>query len=41
MKLVSGSVFNPQEAHLRKSDQNFGRIYSCVAFPTGDIEIPL
>lgn len=41
VKLVSGSVFNPQEAHLRKSDQNFGWVYSCVAFPTGDIEVQL
>lgn len=41
VKLVSGPVFNPQEAHLRKSDRDFGWIYSCVAFPTGDIEIQL
>ena len=41
VKLVAGSVFNPQEAHLRKSDRDFGWIYSCVAFPTGDIEVLL
>ncbi len=41
IKLVSGAVFNPQEAHLRKSDRDFGWIYSCVAFPTGDIEVLL
>ncbi|MGO4001656.1 FAD-binding oxidoreductase [Pseudomonas fluorescens] len=41
IKLVSGTVFNPQEAHLRKSDRDFNWIYSCVAFPTGDIEIQL
>ncbi|MEN0106878.1 MAG: FAD-binding oxidoreductase [Pseudomonas sp.] len=41
VKLVSGSVFNPQEAHLRQSDRDFGWIYSCVAFPTGDIEVLL
>lgn len=41
VKLVSGSVFNPREAHLRKSDQSFGWVYSCVAFPTSDIEIQL
>ncbi|UJJ30320.1 FAD-binding oxidoreductase [Halopseudomonas maritima] len=41
VKLVTGSVFNPQEAHLRKSDRDFGWIYSCVAFPTGDIEVLL
>ncbi|NWE77788.1 FAD-binding oxidoreductase [Pseudomonas yamanorum] len=41
VKLVSGSVFNPQEAHLRKSDRDFGWIYSCVAFPTSDIVVLL
>lgn len=41
VKLVSGAVFNPQEAHLRKSDRDFNWIYSCVAFPTKDIEIQL
>ncbi|MFV3335212.1 FAD-binding oxidoreductase [Pseudomonas sp. NY15437] len=41
VKLVSGSVFNPQEAHLRKSDRDFGWVYSCVAFPTSDIEVLL
>ncbi len=41
VKLVSGAVFNPQEAHLRKSDRDFNWIYACVAFPTGDIEILL
>lgn len=39
VKLVSGEVFNPPEAHLRKSDAHFGWIYSCVAYPTQDIEI--
>ncbi|MFZ4965389.1 2Fe-2S iron-sulfur cluster binding domain-containing protein [Pseudomonas gingeri] len=41
VKLVSGSVFNPREAHLRKSDRDFDWFYSCVAFPTADIEILL
>ncbi|WP_273820986.1 MULTISPECIES: FAD-binding oxidoreductase [Pseudomonas] len=41
VKLLRGTVFNPQEAHLRKSDRDFGWIYSCVAFPTGDIEVLL
>lgn len=39
VKLISGQVFNPDEAHLRKSDRNFGWIYSCVAFPLTDIEV--
>lgn len=41
IKLVSGRVFNPQEAHLRQSDRAFGWIYSCVAFPLEDIEVAL
>ncbi|SFP01098.1 Ferredoxin-NADP reductase [Ectopseudomonas composti] len=41
VKLTSGEVFNPQEAHLRKSDRDFGWIYSCVAFPIGNIEVLL
>lgn len=41
VKLVSGAVFNLPEAHLRKSDRDFGWIYSCVAFATEDIEILL
>ncbi len=41
VKLVSGTVFNPAEAHLRKSDYQFGWIHACVAFPTSDIEILL
>jgi len=41
VKLVSGNVFNPPEAHLRVSDKQFGWIHSCVAFPTEDIEILL
>ncbi|MFC2995932.1 FAD-binding oxidoreductase [Acinetobacter sichuanensis] len=41
VKLVSGSVFNPPEAHLRKSDKDFGWIYSCVAFPIENIEVQL
>jgi len=39
INLISGEVFNPDEAHLRKSDRNFGWIYSCVAFPLSDIEV--
>lgn len=41
VKVVSGEVFNPPEAHLRSSDKQFGWIHSCVAFPTQDIEILL
>ncbi|GAA4890283.1 FAD-binding oxidoreductase [Ferrimonas pelagia] len=41
VKLLSGDVFNPPQAKLRKSDRQFGWIHSCVAFPTEDIEILL
>jgi ferredoxin-NADP reductase len=41
IKLVDGLVFNPQEAHLRKSDRHFNWIYSCVAFPLEDIVVSL
>lgn len=41
IRLVSGNVFSPSEAKIRKSDKRFGYIHSCVAFPTEDIEIKL
>ncbi|MGR6873066.1 2Fe-2S iron-sulfur cluster-binding protein [Pseudomonas sp. HK3] len=39
VKVIEGEVFNPPEAHLRKSDKDFGWVHSCVAFPTTDIKI--
>lgn len=39
VKVVKGSVFNPQEARLRSTDEAYGWCHSCVAFPTSDIEI--
>ncbi len=39
VKVVEGEVFNAPESKLRKSDQTFGWVHSCVAFPTSDIEI--
>lgn len=41
VKVVKGSVFNPPEAHLRKTDAQYGWCHSCVAFPCEDIEIIL
>jgi len=41
VKVVSGRVLNPAEAHLRKSDAQYGWCHSCVAFPTEDIEIQI
>lgn len=39
VKVLSGKVFNPPEAHLRMSDRKFGWCHACVAFPLEDIEI--
>ncbi|BFM15623.1 hypothetical protein R50073_18060 [Maricurvus nonylphenolicus] len=41
VKVVKGSVLNPPEAHLRKTDAQYGWTHSCVAFPLEDIEIQL
>lgn len=40
-KVEKGSVFNPPEAHLRKTDEQYGWTHSCVAFPTEDLEISI
>lgn len=40
-RVVSGQVFNPEEAHLRKSDGDFGYVHTCVAYPLTDVEIQL
>lgn len=41
LRLLSGQVFQPSEAKIRKSDKAFGYIHSCVSFPLSDIEIQL
>ncbi|HOM28691.1 MAG TPA: FAD-binding oxidoreductase [Deltaproteobacteria bacterium] len=38
-KLLSGTVFHPEGARLRKSDRQFGYIHPCVAYPLEDLEI--
>ena len=38
-KLLSGKVYQPQGAKLRKSDRLYGYIHPCVAYPLGDLEI--
>jgi ferredoxin len=38
-KLLSGKVFQPPEAKLRKSDRTYGYIHPCVAYPLEDLEI--
>jgi len=39
LKLISGRVFQPASARLRKSDRRFGYIHSCAAYPLEDLEI--
>lgn len=39
VKVTKGKVFNPPEAHLRVTDEQYGWTHSCVAFPTEDLEI--
>jgi ferredoxin-NADP reductase len=38
-KLLSGEVFQPQGAKVRKSDRRFGYIHACLAYPLTDLEI--
>lgn len=39
VRVVSGEVFNAEEARLRSSDLEFGWIHSCVAYPLTDVEL--
>ncbi|MEP2715221.1 2Fe-2S iron-sulfur cluster-binding protein [Pseudophaeobacter sp.] len=39
IKVISGEVFNPSEARLRQSDQKFGWVHACVAYPLSDLEV--
>jgi ferredoxin-NADP reductase len=41
VRVLSGDVFNAQEARRRMSDASFGYIHSCVAYPITDVEIAL
>jgi ferredoxin len=38
-KLITGKVFQPRGAKLRKSDRLFGYIHPCLAYPLEDCEI--
>ena len=40
-KLLSGTVFHPAGAKLRKSDRTFGFIHPCLAYPVSDLELLL
>jgi ferredoxin-NADP reductase len=39
VKVLSGKVFQPPGALVRKSDRQFGYIHSCVSYPLEDLEI--
>lgn len=39
VKVLSGKVFQPAGALLRKSDREFGYVHSCVSYPLEDLEI--
>lgn len=41
VRVVSGEVFNAEEAKLRLSDERFGFVHCCVAYPLTDIEIDI
>ncbi len=39
VKILSGKVFQPAGALLRKSDRQFGYVHSCVSYPLEDLEV--
>ena len=39
VKVLSGRVFQPAGALVRKSDQKYGYVHSCVSYPLEDLEI--
>jgi ferredoxin-NADP reductase len=39
VKVVSGKVFQPAGALVRRSDRQFGYVHSCVSYPLEDLEI--
>ena len=41
VKVLSGKVFQPAGALVRKSDKQFGYVHSCVSYPLEDLEIML
>jgi len=40
-KLLTGEVFQPRGAKVRKSDRQFGYIHACMAYPLTNLEILL
>ncbi len=41
VKLISGRVFQPPEALVRKSDRQFGFVHACASYPLTDVDISL
>ncbi len=41
VKVISGKVFQPSGALVRKSDRKFGYVHACVSYPLEDLEIIL
>ncbi len=41
IKILSGTVFEPETALVRMSDRKYGYVHACQAFPTSDLEILL
>jgi ferredoxin len=39
VKVLSGRVYQPAGALVRKSDRKFGYVHSCVSYPLTDLEI--
>lgn len=41
VKILKGTVFEPETALVRMSDHKYGYVHACQAFPTSDLEILL
>lgn len=41
VKILSGTVFQPETALVRMSDRQYGYVHACQAYPTSDLEILL
>ena len=39
LKLVAGTVYEPEEAKVRRTDSDQGYIHSCVSYPTSDLTL--
>jgi ferredoxin-NADP reductase len=39
LKLVAGTVYEPAEAKVRRSDRDQGYVHSCVSYPTSDLTL--